>query len=108
MIASSPNDFTKMVNMGMKLEEGVREGRLTKEEASSSKKYGGSFSKRKEGETNSVSMERKRRPHIRKGSQSRQHQHQVSSIIPVFFQQFQQPINSNSATTTATNNQLQQ
>jgi hypothetical protein len=41
MIASAPSDFTEMVNMGMRLEEGVREGRLSKEEVSSSKKYGG-------------------------------------------------------------------
>jgi len=30
VIASAPNDFTEMVNMGMRLEEGVREGRLIK------------------------------------------------------------------------------
>lgn len=66
MIASSPNDFTEMVKMGMHLEEGVCEGRLSKEEASTSKKYGGSFSKKKEGETNSVFVGRKRRPHVRK------------------------------------------
>ncbi|KAI5384955.1 hypothetical protein KIW84_071808 [Lathyrus oleraceus] len=29
MISSAPSDFTEMVNMGMRLEEGVREGRLT-------------------------------------------------------------------------------
>lgn len=32
MIANAPSDFTKMVNMGMALEEGVHEGRLSKEE----------------------------------------------------------------------------
>ena len=53
-----------MVNMGMRLEEGVREGRLSKEEASARKKYGGSFPKRKEGEVNSVSVGRQRRPHV--------------------------------------------
>ncbi|KAI5436042.1 hypothetical protein KIW84_022472 [Lathyrus oleraceus] len=47
MIASALNDFTEIVNMGMRLEGGTREGRLSKEEASASKKYGGSFSKRK-------------------------------------------------------------
>jgi hypothetical protein len=111
MIASAPNDFTEMVNMRMRLEEGVREGHLSKEEASSSKKYGGSFSKRKEGETNSVTMGRQRRPHVRKSSQPHQHQHQVSSVIPVFFQQFNQSISFNSTTTSATTtikNQLQQ
>jgi hypothetical protein len=40
MIASAPSDFTEMVNMGMWLEEGVREGRLTRDEGSSSKRYG--------------------------------------------------------------------
>ena len=68
MIVSAPNDFTKMVNMGMRLEEGVREGRMSKEEVSSSKKYGSGFSKRKEGETNSVSVGRQRRPHIKRSS----------------------------------------
>ncbi|KAI5384540.1 hypothetical protein KIW84_071516 [Lathyrus oleraceus] len=76
MIASSLNDFTKMVNVGMRLEEEVREGRLTKEEASASKKCGGSFSKRKEGETNLVSVGRQRRPHVRKIPIKQQHQQQ--------------------------------
>ncbi|XP_050894214.1 uncharacterized protein LOC127100949 isoform X1 [Lathyrus oleraceus] len=84
MISSDANDFTKMVNMRMRLEEGVREGRLSKDEASSSKKYVGSFSKRKEGETNAVSVGRHKRPLVRKNSQSRQHYHQVSSSILVF------------------------
>jgi hypothetical protein len=83
MISSSPSDFTEMVNMGMRLEEGVCKGRLSKEEASSSKKYGGSFSKRKDGETNSVSVGRQRRPHVRRNPQPRHH-HQVSSVILVF------------------------
>lgn len=34
MVASAPSDFIEMVNMGMRLEEGVCEGRL---------KEGGSF-----------------------------------------------------------------
>ncbi|XP_058747178.1 uncharacterized protein LOC131620188, partial [Vicia villosa] len=50
MIASAPSDFTEMVNMGMRLEEGVRTGRLTKEGGSSSgtKKFGSGFPKKKE------------------------------------------------------------
>ena len=28
MVAIAPNDFIEMVNMGLRLEEGVREGRL--------------------------------------------------------------------------------
>ena len=41
---------TEMVNMGMRLEDGVRTGRLTKEVGSSSgtKKYGSGFPKKKE------------------------------------------------------------
>ena len=62
MIASSPSDFTKMVNMGMRLEEGVCEGRLSKDEASTSKRYGSSFSKKKDNETNTISSGRQRRP----------------------------------------------
>ncbi|KAI5434272.1 hypothetical protein KIW84_021221 [Lathyrus oleraceus] len=33
MIASAPSDFTEMINMGMRLEEGVREGWLSRDEA---------------------------------------------------------------------------
>lgn len=51
MVASSPNDFTEMVGMGVRLEKGVREGRLIKEASSSSgmKKHGNSFQKEKKG-----------------------------------------------------------
>ncbi|KAI5422100.1 hypothetical protein KIW84_045520 [Lathyrus oleraceus] len=63
MIPSSPSDFTEMANMGTRLEEGFGERRLSKEEASSSKKYESGSAKRKEGETNSVSVGRQRRPH---------------------------------------------
>ncbi|KAI5398873.1 hypothetical protein KIW84_064311 [Lathyrus oleraceus] len=55
---SAPSDFTEMVNMGIRLEEGVREGRLSKEEASTSKKYGNSFSKKKDSDTNAISSAR--------------------------------------------------
>lgn len=50
MIASTPNDFTKVVNMGMWLEEPVPEGHLTKEVGSFSniKKFGSGFIKKKE------------------------------------------------------------
>ncbi|GAU38952.1 hypothetical protein TSUD_363910 [Trifolium subterraneum] len=42
MIASTPSDFTEMVNMGMRLEEGVRQGRLVRENVpvSSTKRFG--------------------------------------------------------------------
>ena len=54
MVASAPTDFTDMVNMGVRLEEAVREGRLVREGSSSSsgaKRYGG-FMKKKEQEAN--------------------------------------------------------
>ncbi|XP_058741750.1 uncharacterized protein LOC131614140 [Vicia villosa] len=49
----APTDFTEMVNMGMRLEEGVREGRLIMESRSSigTKKYGNNFQKKWEDET---------------------------------------------------------
>ncbi|KAI5399608.1 hypothetical protein KIW84_064799 [Lathyrus oleraceus] len=93
MIVSAPSDFTEMVNMGMRLEEGVREGRLSKDEASTSKRYGSSFSKKKDDEANAISNGRKRRPQIRRNPISRQHHHhQLSSIIPVFSNQQSTPI----------------
>ena len=84
MIASALDDFTEMVNMGMRLEEGVREGRLSREEVSSNKRYDNSFSKKNDSEANAVSNKRKRRPQIKKNQPPRQHHHQVSSVIPVF------------------------
>ncbi|KAI5384770.1 hypothetical protein KIW84_071675 [Lathyrus oleraceus] len=66
MIASAPSDFTEMVNMGMRLEEGVREGRLTREEGSSAKRYG-AFFKKKDGEEHVVSSHTKqRRPSVKR------------------------------------------
>ncbi|XP_050888140.1 uncharacterized protein LOC127093269 [Lathyrus oleraceus] len=65
-----------MVNMGMRLEEGVRGGRLSKEKVSTSKKYGGSFSKKKEGETNVVSVGRQKTPYVRKSARPQQQHHQ--------------------------------
>ncbi|KAI5430587.1 hypothetical protein KIW84_034975 [Lathyrus oleraceus] len=84
MIANAPSDFAKMVNMGMRLEEGVREGRLSKEEVSSNKRYGSSFSKNKDNEAIAISSGRQRRPPIIRSQPSRQHHHQVSSVIAVF------------------------
>ena len=49
MVASVPNNFAEMVSMGVRLEEVVREGRLSKEEGSSgAKKPSFGFSKKKE------------------------------------------------------------
>ncbi|XP_058740943.1 uncharacterized protein LOC131613274, partial [Vicia villosa] len=92
MIASAPSDFTEMVNMGMRLEEGVRTGRLTKESGSSSgtKKFGSGFPKKKEQSVDMVSQGKPR------GNVNRQRQ--IAAIAPVvntapnpgFTPQFQQ------------------
>ncbi|KAI5389174.1 hypothetical protein KIW84_074722 [Lathyrus oleraceus] len=85
MIASAPSDFTEMVNMGMRLEEGVREGWLTKDEGSSTKRYG-AFAEKKDGEAHAVqSHVKSRRPFAkRKLVRSASNQHQVAHIAPVF------------------------
>ncbi|KAK2357197.1 hypothetical protein QL285_094492 [Trifolium repens] len=56
MVASAPNNFTEMVGMGIRLEEGVREGRLTEGTgpASSLKKFGNNFLRKKESEVGMV------------------------------------------------------
>jgi hypothetical protein len=56
MIASAPSDFTEMVNMGMRLEEGVRQGRLVRESipTNSVKKFGDNFQRMKEQEVSMV------------------------------------------------------
>ena len=63
MVASAPSDFTKMVGMGIRLEEAVREVRLTKSESSRSamKPYYG-FAKKKEGDKNVIMQERRVNP----------------------------------------------
>ncbi|KAI5418292.1 hypothetical protein KIW84_042794 [Lathyrus oleraceus] len=92
MIASAPSDFTEMVNMGMRLEEGVREGRLTKDEGSSSKRYG-AFAKKKDGEAHVVQSHVKpRRPSMRRKPQYQQ-QHRPQQ------QAYQPRNNSNQAST---------
>lgn len=56
MVASSPSDFTEMVNMGLRLEEGVREGQLKKGSSSDgSRKYGKGLPKKKEHDANAIS-----------------------------------------------------
>ncbi|KAI5433860.1 hypothetical protein KIW84_020918 [Lathyrus oleraceus] len=85
MIASAPSDFTEMVNMGMRLEKGVREGRLTREEGSSAKCYG-AFAKKKDGEAHVVSSHvKQQRPFVkRKIVRPTNNQHQVAHITPAF------------------------
>jgi DNA primase len=94
MIASAPNDFTEMVNMGMRLEEGVREGRLAKESGSSSgtRKFGTGFPKKKEQEVGMVAQGRPRRNYYQ---QQQQHVAALTPIIgaiqnPGYQPQFQQ------------------
>ena len=75
MVASAPSNFTEMVNMGVRLEEAVREGRLIKGEeiASGSKKYGSGFPKKKEKD---VSM-------VYQGQQKRRYPpRQIAAISP--------------------------
>src|SRR4051812_19094953 len=66
MVASAPNDFTEMVNMGMRLEEGIQEGRVVKEASSSLscggvKIFGSNFAKKKEETVSAISRGRNRR-----------------------------------------------
>jgi len=52
MVGSAPRNFAEMVGMGVQLEEGVREGRLVKDETSPSgtKGFGNNFPRKKEQE----------------------------------------------------------
>ena len=55
MVASAPSNFTEMVGMGIRLEEAVREGHLTKSESSGGvKKTSYGFTKNKDGDANVV------------------------------------------------------
>jgi hypothetical protein len=56
MVASAPNNFTEMVAMGMRLEEGVREGRLMKGDApaNNAKMFGNGYPRKKEKEVGMV------------------------------------------------------
>ena len=80
MVASAPSDFTEMVGMGVRLEEAVREGRLTRGE-----NYGGvkkpsyGFAKKKEGETNFVIQETK----VNHPRRNHQRYQQVALVTPV-------------------------
>jgi len=56
MVGSAPKNFAEMVGMGVQLEEGVREGRLVKDETSLSgtKGFGNNFPRKKEQEVGTV------------------------------------------------------
>ncbi|GAU47885.1 hypothetical protein TSUD_404570 [Trifolium subterraneum] len=76
MVGIVSRSFTEMVEMGMCLEEGVRQGRLIRENTptSTAKKYGNNFSKKKESEVGIVAQG---------GTQSRYPTYQhVSAIAP--------------------------
>ena len=80
MVASAPSDFTEMVGMGVRLEEAVREGRLTKGEGSRGvKKPAYGFTKKKEGDTNAVMQERR----VNAPRKNYQRHQQVTSVTPV-------------------------
>ncbi|GAU10455.1 hypothetical protein TSUD_419240, partial [Trifolium subterraneum] len=86
MIASPTNDFTELVNIGVRLEEGVRQGRLVKESVPTStvKKFGNNFERKKEQE---VSMVAHGRPQQRYAG----YQHVATvSQSPGYRPQFQQ------------------
>ncbi|XP_050919668.1 uncharacterized protein LOC127137237 [Lathyrus oleraceus] len=88
MIAIAPSDFTEMVNMGMRLEEAVPEGRLNKEFDTSIhvNKFANNFSKKKESDVSVVSY----------GKQRRKYQHVVAvsliistpMVAPIYQPQF--------------------
>ncbi|GAU44936.1 hypothetical protein TSUD_400640 [Trifolium subterraneum] len=76
MVGIVSRSFIEMVEMGMCLEEGVRQGRLIRENAptNTAKKYGNNFSKKKESEVSMVAQG---------GPQSRYPTYQhVSAITP--------------------------
>ena len=79
MVARTPGDFTKMVNMGIRLEEGVRQGRLKESGSSdSSIRYENGLSKKKEHDAN-VTLQEKR---IRSLRSNQCHQH-VTLVTPI-------------------------
>ncbi|KAK2398467.1 hypothetical protein QL285_048404 [Trifolium repens] len=85
MVASAPNNFTEIVAMGMRLEEGVREGRLMKGDApaNNAKMFGNGYPRKKEQEVGMVTyggprLEYPVYPH-------------VAAISPIPQQPFNQP-----------------
>jgi len=82
MVGSAPKNFAEMVGMGVQLEEGVREGRLVKDETppSETKGSGNNFPKKKEQE---VSMVAHGRPQPQYPPQHPQPQSQQIAPIPM-------------------------
>ena len=80
IVASAPSDFTEMVGMGIRLEEAVREGRLTNSESSGGvMKLSYGFTKKKEGDTNAVMKERR----VNTPRKNYQRHQQVALVTPV-------------------------
>ena len=80
MVASVPSDFTETVGMGIRLEEAVREGRLTKNEGSGgAKKPSYGFTKKKKGNANAVMQERM----VNTPRMNYQRHQQFASVTPV-------------------------
>jgi len=65
MVGSAPKNFAEMVGMGVQLEEGVREGRLVKDETSpdGTKGFGNNFPRKKEQEVGMVAHGRPQQNH---------------------------------------------
>jgi len=65
MVGSAPKNFAEMVDMGVQLEEGVREGRFVKDETSPSgtKGFGNNFPRKKEQEVSMVAHGRPQPQH---------------------------------------------
>jgi len=65
MVGSAPKNFAEMVGMGVQFEEGVREGRLVKDETSLSgnKGFGNNFPRKKEQEVSTVAHGRPQPQH---------------------------------------------
>ena len=106
MVASAPSDFTKMVNMGLRLEEGVREGWLKEGNSSDgSRKYGNGLPKKKEHDANAILQVKHRR--LPRNSQHHQHVASVTPVInyalvsqaaPIYQPRFQQRTNQQNRT----------
>lgn len=80
MVASTHSDFIGMVNMGLRLKEGVREGRLREGgSAENSRNYGNGLPKKKEHDANAISQEKRMR--LPRNSQPHYHVEFVTPVI---------------------------
>ncbi|XP_050897219.1 uncharacterized protein LOC127104043 [Lathyrus oleraceus] len=91
LISSMPRDFTEMVGVGVKLEEGVKEGRIARDNSASANrtnKFGGW--RKKKGDANAVS-------HHRPSNRRQQHKPTTQEVLAPQVQQpmsgyYQQPL----------------